>query len=209
MKNKTLYILDMDRTIVDVVEVMAITKIVCGEMGVDFEKIYSDQQDLQGRGTAYSPFKFIAGHSHIDIDVFKDRFCELASDNKLLFSDAQKLIDRLQQEGYDYMLLTHGVDDDWQKLKMKAAKLIHKPYVIVKDRYKSRIIAKWLQDGLVRPELPGLGSYSDFIFVDDRDEAFVDFPETGQGYLIDRFSRFDESLKLPKNVVKIKDLSEV
>lgn len=209
MSDKPLYILDLDRTISDVNKVMEFTKQVCDEIGIDFGKIYKDQKDLQARGTAYSPFKFIAGHN-TDIEVFKTRFCELAADNGLLFPDSIDLLAVLDNQAIDYMLLTHGVDDDWQKLKLRAAGLINKPYIIVKDRYKSRIIAEWIKNGRINPGLDGLNTYNSFVFVDDREEAFVDFPgQIGRGYLIDRFSRYDESIILPKNVAKIKNLSEV
>ncbi|MBI5357654.1 hypothetical protein HZB74_02290 [Candidatus Saccharibacteria bacterium] len=209
MNRNILYILDLDRTISDVNKVMEITKQVCEELGIDFDQIYKDQQDLQARGTAYSPFKFIADH-HSDTEIFKARFCELAANNRLLFPDSADLLKRLNSGGYDYMFLTHGVDDDWQKLKLQAAGLIKKPYVIVKDRYKSRVIAGWVQGNYLKPELDGLHEYEKFVFVDDRGEAFIDFPsQIGAGFLIDRFSKFTEDLKLPKNVIKIKDLSEV
>jgi len=108
------------------------------------------------------------------------------------------------------MLLTHGVDDDWQRLKMTAAGLIKYPHFIIKDRYKSKLINTWIADDKIKPNLDGLSSYEKLVFVDDRVEAFVDFPsEFGNGYLIDRFSRIEADINLPKNVLKIKTLKEV
>lgn len=209
MSNKPLYILDMDRTIVDVNKVMDVTKIACDEFGIDFDQIYKDQKDLQAKGTAYSPFKYISEHPGTDIEAFNDRFCELATTG-LLFDDAIDLLNDIKSMGNDFMFLTHGVDDNWQELKMRAAGLIDDPYIIVKDRYKSRFINTWIEDGVINPGLQSLGLYRAFVFVDDREEAFIDFPShSGKGYLIDRFSRFEDSITLPNNVKKIKNLSEV
>lgn len=209
MNDKPLCILDMDRTIVDVNKVMDITKIVCDEFGIDFDQIYKDQKDLQAKGTAYSPFKYISEHPGTDIDAFNVRFCELSTSG-LLFDDASHLLTDIKYKGIDFMLLTHGVDDNWQKLKMRAAGLINDPYIIVKDRYKSKFINTWIEDGVINPGLQPLGTYRTLVFIDDREEAFIDFPsQSGKGYLIDRFSRFEDSIILPNNVKKIKNLSEV
>jgi len=209
MNKNILYVIDLDRTLVDVEKVMEVTEEVCDELGVDFKKIYKDQRDLAKIGAAYSPFSYISDQSNVDIEQFKKRFIELSAKDKLLFSDSREFIDNLKGARRDFMILTHGVDNDWQILKIQASNLAEVPYVIVKNRHKSRFISRWIdQDNLFNPQIDSLGVYKKCVFVDDRKEAFIEIPSNCSGYLLDRGGIEDDS-NLPENVKTIKILSEV
>lgn len=210
MIKDVLYIIDLDRTLIDVEKVMEVTGAVCKEMGIDFKKIYKDQQDLSKRGTAYSPFGYISKRARVDINQFRARFIERSKNGRILFSDSQDFIDSLKRNSFDFLILTHGVDDSWQELKIKAAGLSDIPYVIVKDRYKSRFISNWFSNGHIHPGIDRLSIYKRCIFVDDRKEAFIDMPDNCQGYLLDRTEKLSEQAVDQVTGIKvIKTLSEI
>lgn len=209
MDKDILYIIDLDRTLIDVEKVMEVVKIVCDEMEIDFEKIYKDQQDLSKRGIAYSPFSYRSARPGVDVDRFKTRFIKHSKKGRILFPDSQEFIDNLKSKVIDFVILTHGVDDEWQILKIKAANLAGAPYVIVKDRYKGRFISDWVnQENLFSPNMDNLGVYAECIFVDDRKEAFIDIPDNCHGYLLDRAGKID-NFDPPGDIQIIKSLSEI
>lgn len=210
MTKEVLYIIDLDRTLVDVSKVMKFTEVVCNEIGIDFAKIYETQQDLHSRGTAYSPISYIKAQSGQKVVKFKNFFIELAREDKLLFDDARQLLTQLNQKNRDIMVLTHGAEEDWQLLKLEATSLISIPHIIVNTRRKSAIIRSWVtKDGRYKPSLKGLSTYKSCVFIDDRMEAFDEFPDNCEGYLLDRTGNYKNDKKLPRNIKIINTLSEV
>lgn len=211
MKKNILYIIDLDRTLIDIERVMEVTEKVCLEHGIDFKKILADHRELAKSGTAYSPFKYISSYKGVDIDLFKKRFIELSKIDNLLFTDSREFLDRLKEKKMDYLILTYGADRSWQELKLQAAGLFDTPYVIVEDRYKSRFIKNWNKGkDFISPGVKGLGSYSKSILVDDRPIAFIDKPDNCQGYLLTRAgSPQMTSAGLPTDLQVIKSLVEI
>ena len=204
-----LYVLDLDRTLIDVHKVMDLVRSICQKLDIDYSGIHREREEIEKRGSAYSPFNYIANNTDISIEEFKKRFISEGKKINLFFDDTAGFIEEVAKKKRDYMILTYGIDRDWQMLKLETANLGDVPYFITKNRYKSQFFTAHTNDlGIINPALAGLGKYESCVLVDDRDVAFKNFPKNCQGYLLKRGEEVPAS-PTQGNIKIINSLSEI
>ena len=207
MTKNTLYIIDLDRTLVDVEKVMETARDSCEALGIGFNQIDRKYRELAAKEIPYSPLQDIKKHT--TLIEFNKKFIELSQNNRLLFDDSPEFIARLKSKKIDHIILTYGIDDEWQILKIEAAGLSSIPVVIIKDRYKSRVINSWYSGGRFKPDSSELATYDNCVVVDDRIIAFDELPDNCRGYLLDRAGKIRDPAKLSDSIQLIRSLSEV
>lgn len=182
-----LYILDLDRTLLDVDAAMKIAENACHKLKVDFSIIKSDQQKAFKNAIPYSPLATIDGLEEGMLPKFKQVFLSLAKPEMLVFPDARRYIDRLHRAGSQYLILTYARDERWQELKLQAAGLDMVPHVILLHPHKSQDIAKWQsKDGIFNPPVEGINPAQKIIFVDDRLRVFEGMPKNCHAFYLKR-----------------------
>lgn len=204
-----LYVIDLDRTIIGFDEVMELAEKTCEQAGIDFAAIKEAQLKAAEDGIPYSPLRTIDEMGEDKLAQFKQRFVELAESEKLIFDDARRYMEKLEQKGLQYLIMTFATEADWQKLKLEAAGLIDVPHVITFNQRKGEDIAGWrTSDGKFKPPVTGVVEAKEIIFIDDRLRVFEGLPEGCEGYHIDRFG-YEKNGVLPEKVSRISSFDEI
>jgi hypothetical protein len=210
MLKKPLYVIDLDRTLVDTDKIVEMLAISLNHQGYDgsalidkIEKARLSEKDINAREAIDSLGKD-AWES-----VWED-FCNEAKKKTLVFDDAQLFLKSLKAAKVPHIILTFGISKAWQDLKLMATGLDGVPAIVTSSREKSKIINSWKgDDGVYVP--PGFAelSASSVVLVDDRPNAFSNITGNDlKGYLLDRLGELG-SFKPPAKVRIISSLSEV
>lgn len=206
-----LYVIDLDRTLLDVDRAMEIAEEACGNIGVDFSEIKKERQESFDKSKTYRPYSPLAGIEKLgggSLTEFKSEFLKLAESENLVFADAGRYLERLKEAGSQYLILTYASDERWQELKMQAAKLDLIPHIIVFHPRKGMDIAGWQgNDGKFDAPLEEVPPADNITFIDDRPTVFDGLPGICQGYHIDRSG--DKDVVLPQNVKRITSFDQI
>lgn len=212
MPDNRLYIIDLDRTILSVGEVMKLAENVCGELGIDFEAIKNASEQAEGTGWSYSPLKAIEEIADDEqFERFKSRFIETADLKKLIYPDARRFIDKLDELNKPYMILTFALDERWQKLKLAATKLDKVPFFITENAIKSKDISGWVDDsGNLTPPVAGISPAASAWLIDDRGRVFDGLPGVCEGFYLKRPDSADKRAEaLPAGSRQIASFDEL
>jgi hypothetical protein len=211
MPNKPLFIIDLDRTLIDTDKIVRALAISLKQQGYDgdglvdeIERARLSENDINAKEAISSlgkeAWKGVEGY-----------LLEEAKKNTFVFDDAQPFLESLRSAMLPHIILTFGVSRDWQNLKLRSSGLGHIPSIVSDSREKSKTINSWKdQDGVYVP--PGFGqlSSSSIVLIDDRPDAFLDISEKDfKGYLLDRAGKTYPDINLAENVQTIRNLFEV
>ncbi len=192
MASSTLYIIDFDRTLLNVAEAMNLAETVCGELGIDFSSIRKASEKTEGTGWSYSPLQAIKQADPAQFEYFKQLFIQKADKNKLLYEDGRKFLDKLEDLKKPYLILTYALDPGWQELKLQAVELYKKPYFITKNAIKSIDISAWVDDaGVISPPVEGIEPAEEAWLIDDRGRVFDGLPAVCKGFYLKRADSAD------------------
>jgi hypothetical protein len=205
----TLYVIDLDRTLVDVDRVMRLSGKVCGRLGIEFSGIKETQLKAAEKGLPYSPLESIEEISNEKLVGFKREFIRLADPGDLIYPDGQRFLNELEKRSEQYMILTYAIDEGWQQLKLEATGLDSVPHIITFQAKKSLDIASWQgSDGLFVPPVEGIDKAGQIIFIDDRLSVFDDLPKNCSGFFLDR--RYPQiKVSLPDRVARIDSFDQL
>lgn len=210
MGGKTLYVLDLDRTLLDVDEAMGIAEETCKNLDIDFSKIKADQQKSFKQAKPYSPLATIEGLGGGLLGQFKNEFLKLAEPKQLVFPDAKRYLEWLNKSGNQYLILTYARDERWQELKMQAAKLDLIPHIIIFHSKKGHDIAEWVdKEGLFRAPVDGISPARRIVFIDDRLRVFDGMPRNCKGYYLKRSDWQEDTDANLANITQISSFDEI
>lgn len=208
--DETLYVLDLDRTLLDVDKAMLIAEEACHKLGIDFSKIKEDQKRSFARAVPYSPIATIEVMGGNLLERFKQEFLNFANPAELVFPDAGRYIQKLEQTGQDFMILTYARDVRWQELKMQGAGLDRIPHIIIFQPLKSHDIAEWRdKDGLFKVPLDTIRPAKRIILVDDRLRVFDGMPKDCKGYYLKRSDWQDDLAHTRADITQIASFDEL
>lgn len=185
--DKTVYIIDFDRTLLNVGKVMELAEAVSLELGIDFADIKKKSKETEGTGWSYSPLEAIKQADISKFEAFKRLFVDRADKSKLLYDDGQRFLAKLKDAGKPYMILTYATDDKWQELKLRATGLDEIPHYVTKNMIKSKDITDWVQkDGTIAPPVQGINPAKEAWLIDDRGRVFDGLPGSCKGFYLKR-----------------------
>ncbi len=210
MPNKPLYVIDLDRTLVDTDKIVEMLAISLNQQGYDgsalidkIEKARLSESDINAKEAIDSLGKGVW-------ESVWEYFRNEAKKKTLVFDDAQLFLDSLKSAKAPHIILTFGISKDWQDLKLMSTGLDRVPTIVTGSREKGKTINSWKGNaGVYVP--PGFAelSASSVVLVDDRPNAFSDITGNDlKGYLLDRVGELGP-FKPPANVRIISSLSEV
>jgi hypothetical protein len=210
MADGTLYILDLDRTLLDVDRAMLTAEEACREIGIDFARIKEDQQASFARAVPYSPLATIEGMGDDTLERFKQKFLEIADPGQLVFPDAQRYLQKLDSAKKEFMILTYARDARWQELKMQGAGLDAIPHIIIFHPRKSHDIAAWQNtSGMFNIPLDTITPVKHIVFVDDRIRVFEGLPKNCKGYYLKRSDWQDDLTDIREDITQIASFDEL
>ena len=208
MKNNIIYVLDLDRTLIDTDEFIKMLAVSLDLQGYDgdalvemIEKALTSEQDINAKAAIDSLGE--GAWSSV-----KSYFSEESQKHKLVFDDARIFLEKLKSAGLPHIILTFGISKEWQNLKLQTTGLDYIPTIITATRDKSKIINSWKDNHgvYVPPGFPDM-SASNIVLVDDRPNAFLHPTENLKGYLLDRPMELGHDFKTPQNVRIINTLA--
>lgn len=209
MDKSILYVIDLDRTLIGFEQVMGLTGRACSEIGIDFSSIKAQQLQVTKDAQPYSPLRTVDAMGEGKLAEFKQAFFKLAEPDELLFPDARRYLDRLNELEQQYTILTYATEAEWQKMKLQAAGLIDTPHMITFNQNKSEDIAGWIDDaGKFSVHLQGIEPTERIVFIDDRLRAFNKLPKDCEGYLMDRFGQ-EVNTAMPEHVSRITSFDQI
>lgn len=210
-QERMLYLIDFDRTLLNVSSIMELAEDVCLGLGIEFADIKKNSEETEGTGWSYSPLEAIRQADTAKFETFKRNFIEKADRNTLLYDDGQKFLARLKEAGKPYMILTYAMDEKWQELKLRATGLYEIPHYVTKNMIKSRDIAGWVQkDGTIAPPVTGIGSAEKACLIDDRGRVFDGLPDNCTGIYLKRTDSTDVlEAPLPEGILQISSFAEI
>lgn len=211
MSKKPLYVLDLDRTLIDTDKIVELLEEVLNQQGFDsstivekIERARLSENDIDAKEAIDS----------LGIGAWKaveKYFLQESMKDKLVFDDARSFLGRIRSADLPHIILTFGVSRAWQSLKLKSAGLEDVPSIVSNSREKSRTINGWRsENGVYTP--PGFAklSASNIVLVDDRPGAFLDISDNNlKGYLINRSGKLGADFVVPEKVSVISSLSEI
>jgi hypothetical protein len=210
MINNTLYILDLDRTLIDTDKIVKLLSSSLDCQGLDgdalidkIEKARLSEKDVD----AEKAIRLLGENTWGNVEEY---FLKSAKADLLLFDDTKPFLTSLKDAGLPYMILTFGVSKAWQYLKLTSTGLDQIPTIVSDSRDKSKTINSWkTNNGVYIP--PGFNDLSanNIILIDDRPGAFVGIQENCSGYLLDRPGSIGQDIELPESVQVIRKLSEI
>lgn len=212
MKNDDfLYVIDLDRTLIDtdkVIEILFESLVSAGVDGAAFisklEKARINEENIDTK----------AELDKLGTNIwnkFSEYFLSEVKKRKIVYDDSFRFLDKLAKSKSKHMILTYGLSKAWQRLKLDATQLSDINYLITDTRDKSGLIQSWKDDkGIFQvPKFSSL-SAKKIILIDDREKAFLNTDKLLTGYLIDRAGKFDKkSEDLPKYTKLIKSFDEL
>lgn len=210
MINNVLYVLDLDRTLIDTDKIVKMLSMSLDRQGLDgdalidkIEKARLSEKDID----AEKAIRLLGEKAWENVEAY---FLKNAQRDLLLFDDTQPFLNSLKDAELPHIILTFGVSKAWQHLKLISTGLEQTPAIVSDSRDKSETINSWRNNnGVYIP--PGFTDLSanNIILVDDRPGAFVGIQENCRGYLLDRPGKIGQDIELPESVQVIRKLSEI
>jgi hypothetical protein len=190
--------LDFDRTLANNRACMErLYQAVEGLPGISVEQLSARQLEVEAGGGTFDPLRYVRealmsddpGAEYGPFDVFTNRFVNM-KEPKILYDDAERFLDKLQQADVPHIILTWGDDFEWQLLKLQAAGYVGSKKIMSSrdkgtqvDRYKR-------EDGkfYFHVMYGGQAEYvaDAMVLVDDKSVSFDNFSEEYPGYKIIR-----------------------
>ncbi len=209
-ENSVLYVIDLDRTLLNVDKVMELVEKVCIQIDIDYENIKKAQRIVAEAGKSYSPIETIGEHGEEKLEQFREKFVETANAKELIYPDGKRYLDKLESVSAQYIILTYALNEEWQRLKFEAAELAQIPHIITFSSDKDRQLASWQsEDGVFMAPVTGIKPAQKLVFIDDRLRVFQNLPKNCEGYRIKRSDSLDEEGVLPHGVRQIASFDEI
>jgi len=211
MPDKPLFIIDLDRTLIDTDKIVRALAITLKQQGYDGDGLVSEIERARLSENDINTKEAISSLGKEAWGGVEAYLLEEAKKDTFVFDDAQPFLESLRSSKLPHIILTFGVSRSWQNLKLRAAGLNHIPSIVSDSREKSKTINSWKDhNGVYVP--PGFRklSSSSIVLIDDRPDAFLDISEEDfKGYLLDRTGKTHPNINLAENVQTIKNLFEV
>jgi len=196
-----LIVLDFDRTLCDVSIAMQRFYDIAASYNIRSNVIRAAHKLVQNDGGSFSPLDFV--RQRLPKDTY-EQFCAQYIDYpgaSLLYPDADRLLDRIHTTKASYMVMTYGVDPEWQRLKLHASGLTSN-YLIIDTPHKVASL-----QALHTARAPHR-----IVLIDDKANAFHewrDSPEYG-GFWLQRGKLLpNQRGQVPSNVAIIHSLDEL
>lgn len=191
MTTKEFWLLDLDRTLLDLDVLVQLLYEVLDESGVmPSHELHRKQTEIEESGGSFSPVAAIIEYGGEALwQAVQLQLIERADKDLLRLSGATQLLHALDAHRRDYAIMTYGVPA-WQTLKLQLAGFDTIPYIIIDTPQKGQLIDSWRDDNdcFVLPK--ALGSASKVVcvetlaLVDDKQLAFNGLPTQVRGYWV-------------------------
>ena len=211
--------LDFDRTLGDVRAAMARLSQAAEECGINVDEIRAAQTRVEQDGGSFDPLSYVKrqlmpeGADEAAYLEFCNRFIA-ADEPPVLYEDAARFLYMLQFTDTPHVILTYGVNPEWQRLKLAAAGYPVGRNVMGQTDKGAAISSLRAADGkyhfYVGLNGDALYTADSMSLIDDKAAAFASLPDNSRGFLIQRGEALPSQLgELLDRVVRIGSLDEL
>ena len=211
--------LDFDRTIANNAAYMERFYMAAADIpGVSIEGIKLKKRVVEASGETFDPLQyvervFVSERNRTQYEAFCTRFIEIEEPN-VLYDDAVRFLDMLQQADVPHIVLTYGSNIAWQRLKLEAAQYPFSTKVIRHSNKGAEIKKYRHSDGTFqfRVSMGGAAEYvaNAMVLIDDKSSAFNEFPEAYPGFKVVRGKELpSQQGQIPNTVRVITSLDEL
>lgn len=148
LKPTKIYI-DLDRTLVDIDKAMDRLYAVLEKMGFKPDVVKAKRSEIEAQGQSFEPMTVIKDlFSSLDLEALKANY-ENYNQIDIMYSDSRDFLQKLDDLGIEYEVLTYGSSQEWQKMKISASGYAG-GYKIIADNNKTAVFVNsqntWLID---------------------------------------------------------------
>lgn len=188
----TFFVLDFDRCLGNTVLFQEILQEILAEVGVSAEAFAAARTRIEQGGKTFDTIRHThqlleeSGSTSTWADI-KAEFLRRAHEREALLPHARELLQILDERSLPYGIVTYGVEEAWQLIKLEAAKLLYVPHLVTHIEEKGQLLTGWKQsDGsfLIPPALTQdfeTIRVNEIILVDDKAKSFWGTPEGVRG----------------------------
>lgn len=192
MYSSTFFVLDFDRCLGNTVLFQQILEGVLTDAGVSAATFAAARSRIEKEGKTFDTIRHAhevleeAGSSYTWQEIKKE-FLLRAHEQEALLPHARDLLQILDERSLPYGIVTYGVEEAWQLIKLEAAKLLYVPHLVTHIEEKGKLLTGWKQpDGsfLIPPALTQdfeTLQVNEVILVDDKAKSFWGTPEGVRG----------------------------
>jgi hypothetical protein len=192
MYASTFFVLDFDRCLGNTVLFQQILEGVLVDAGISAEAFAAARTKIEAEGKTFDTIRHThqlleqTGSSSSWSDIKKE-FLFRAQHQEALLPHAHELLQILDERSLPYGIVTYGVEEAWQLIKLEAAKLLYVPHLVTHIEEKGELLTDWKQsDGsfLIPPALTQdfeTLRVQEVILIDDKAKSFWNTPEGVRG----------------------------
>jgi len=189
----TFFVLDFDRCIGDTNGIQAVLEgVLQRETGISPEAFHAARTRIESEGKTFDTIR----HVHMLLaeagsDVTWSRILAAllveARNHDLLLPHAAELLAILKERQLPHGIITYGVEEAWQLIKLEVSGLLEIPHLVTHIEEKGTLLTGWkqadgsfaippaLDKGLVPPKV------SRVVFLDDKAKSFWGIPDGVEG----------------------------
>jgi hypothetical protein len=185
-----------------------------GYEGISAEQIAAQKVAREKIGKTFDPLSYIKDTlSEADYAVFCSEFV-LADEPPVLYEDAERFLDLLQETDVPHIILTFGDNYEWQVLKLAAAGYPVGRGIMENSDKGGKIENLRSEDGKFhfRVHTGGVARYhaDSMILIDDKSIAFNSLPEDCTGFKVKRGEELpNQQGPVPDRVETIESFDEL
>ncbi|HSW77908.1 MAG TPA: hypothetical protein VLG36_03860 [Candidatus Chromulinivoraceae bacterium] len=192
MYTNTFFVLDFDRCLGNTVLFQQILEGVLAETGVSASTFATARNRIEAEGKTFDTIRHThqlleqAGSSSSWTEVKKE-FLYRAKRQDALLPYARELLQILDERSLAYGIVTYGVEEAWQLIKLEAAKLLYVPHLVTHIEEKGELLTGWKKDDgsfLIPPVLTQNFEalhVQEVFLLDDKAKSFWGTPEGVHG----------------------------
>jgi hypothetical protein len=189
----TFFVLDFDRCIGNTDGIQAVLEeVLQRETGISPETFRAARTRIEGEGKTFDTIHHVhmllaeAGSS-VTWDHIRTVLLAEAESHDLLLPHARELFAILKDNQLPHGIITYGIEEAWQLIKLELAGLLDVPHLVTHIEEKGKLLTGWkrpdgsfaippaLDAGLVPPMV------SRIVFLDDKAKSFWGIPDGVEG----------------------------
>lgn len=209
-----LFVADLDRFLINTDLTVKLLGQACIAEGIDEAELYNRTLAAEVEGRSYDAWEYVQERHSSDLEeAIISRFLEKALEQPIEYEDTPDFLADLETNLVPVLILTMG-EEKWQTIKLMAAGLILRPYLITQSKAKGSIINSWKTgQGNYEPPKTALGISSRTVYLgDDKTSSFEGLPSDCNGYLLRRSGERvtkSQTGSLPPNVKTVSRLYQI
>lgn len=189
----TFFVLDFDRCLGDTDGIQVLLEqVLQKEAGIEPEQLRTIRTQIESTGRTFATIHYVhellsAAGSSVTWPHIREKLVQAAHEADLLLPHARQLLDILREREIWHGIITYGVEEAWQLIKLEIAGLLEVPHLVTHIEEKSKLLQGWKQeDGrFAIPPALGIGDEpikaDELVFIDDKVKSFWGVPDGVRG----------------------------